>query len=82
MIYGNCTEGAQDMLKTDKEFEVKSKESNASWILMKVKTITLGLDTKLNLRVSLHTALLNFMLFKQFSDESNDGYLTGFKSII
>ena len=82
LVYGNCTEGVLAMLKGDKEFDEKSKVFDAAWILVKVKAITSGLDTKVNLRVSLHTALMNFMLMKQFGDESNDAYLSRFKSMV
>ena len=47
-----------------------------------MKSITSGLDTKVNLRVSLHTAIMNFMSLRQYSDESNDTYLTRFKSVV
>ena len=70
------------MLKGDKDYEVKSKEKDCGWILIKVKTITSGLDTKVNLRVSLHSALLNFTLLRQFNDRTNDAYLMRFKSMI
>ena len=82
LIFGNCTEGVQTMIKTDSDYETKSKAFDCTWILKKVKTITSGLDTKVNLRVSMHTALLNFMLLRQFSDESNDAYLIRFKSMV
>ena len=49
---------------------------------MEVKAITSGLHTKVNLRVSLHSVLMNFVVMRQYSDESNDAYLTRFKSII
>ena len=81
LVFGNCTNGVQAMLKADSEYEEKTKDFDCAWILTKVKAITSGLDTKVNLRVSLHTALLNFMLVRQFNDESDDAYLTWFKSL-
>ena len=41
-----------------------------------------GLDTKVNLRVSLHTAITNFMNMKQWQNETNNNYLIKFKSMI
>ena len=82
LIFGNYTEGVQAMFKGDKDYEEKSKVKECGWILIKVKTITSGLDMKVNLRVLLHAALLNFMLLRQFNDEANDAYLTRFKSMI
>ena len=80
LVFGNSTDGVQTMLKVDKVFEAKSKKFNCSWILL--KTITSGLDTKVNLRVSLHTAIMNVMLLRQFGDESNKAYLTRFKYMV
>ena len=82
LVYGNCTDSVQTMLKAEDDFEAKSKVFDCEWIFLKVKMIVSGLDTKVNLRVSLHTAILNYMLLKQFQYESNDAYLTRFKSMI
>ena len=82
LIYGNCTESVQTMLKADEDYEEKSKEFDYAWILEKVKMIVSGLDTKVNLRVSLHDAISNYMLIKQQPHETNDAYLTRFKSMV
>ena len=44
--------------------------------------IVSGIVTNVNLRVSLHDVLINFMLLKQFGNESNEAYHTRFKSIV
>ena len=44
--------------------------------------IVSGLDTKVNLRVSLHDVVINYILLKQFSNKSNEAYHTRFKSIV
>ena len=41
-----------------------------------------GLDTKVNLRSSLHDVVLNFILLKQFANESNEAWHTRFKSMV
>ena len=41
-----------------------------------------GLDTKVNLRVSLHTAITNFMNMKQWQNETNNNHLIKLKSMI
>ena len=64
LVYGNCTESVQTMIKADSEFETKSKAFNYAWLFEKVKAIVSGLDTKVNLRVSLHDVIFNFMLLK------------------
>ena len=82
VIYGNCTESVQTMLKADEEYEVKSIDFDYVWILEKAKMIVSGLDTKVNLRVSLHDAISNYMLIKQYPYETNEGNLTRFKSMV
>ena len=82
LMYGNCTESLQTMLRADSEFELKSKTLDHKWLFEKVKTIVSGLDTKVNLRVSLHDVMFNFILLKQQQHETNDAYLTRFKSMI
>ena len=42
----------------------------------------LGLDTKVNKRVTMHSAMMSFMLMKQYENETNDTYLSHFKSMV
>ena len=53
------------MLKADTNSEEKSRVFDYKWLLKKVKSIVSGLDTKVNLRVSLHVAMLNVLTMKQ-----------------
>ena len=64
LVYGNCTDSVQTMLKADSDYEDKSKDFDHAWIFNKVKTIVAGLDKKLNLRVTLHSALTSYILLK------------------
>ena len=82
IVFGNCTESVQTMTRTDSEYEQKSKIFDHAWLLQKVKTIVSGLDTKVNLRVSLHDVIINFMLLKQFGNETNEAYHSRFKSMV
>ena len=81
LVYGNCTDSVRTMLKTDDDYESKSQSFDHSWLFKKVKMIVSGLDTKMNVRVSLHAAMLNYMLMKQYQYETNDAYLTRFRSM-
>ena len=82
LVYGNCTDSVRTMLKTYDDYESKSLIFDHEWLFKKVKMIVSGLDTKVNLRVSLHAAVLNYMLMKQYPNETNDTYLTRFRSMI
>ena len=44
--------------------------------------IILGLDTKVNKRVIMDSAMMSFMLMKQYYNESNNAYLLRFKSMV
>ena len=70
------------MLKTDAEYEKKSKIFNYKWILNKTKVIVSGLDTKVNLRVLLYAAITNYINMKQQRMKTNNAYLTRFKSMV
>ena len=80
LVYGNCTDGVHTMLKADSEYDEKSRVFDYEWLFKKVKSIVSGLDTKVNLRVSLHASMLNFLTMRQGESETNDDYLTRFKS--
>ena len=48
----------------------------------KTKNIVSGLDTKINLRVYVHSTIMTFVLLKQGEFDSNDRYLTECKLIV
>ena len=81
LMYGNCTDGVQTQVKADPEYGAKSKIFDHKWLFEKVKKAVSGLDSKVNLRVSLHSTMINFLLIKQQPNESNTAYLTRFKSM-
>ena len=70
------------MIKANTKVEEKSKVFGYKWLLPKVKTIVPGLYTKVNLRISLHAAMQNYINLKQQAYESNDGYLRQFKFMV
>ena len=70
------------MQEVDKEFKTKSKIFDNAWIIEKVKTIVIVMDTKVNKMVTMHSAITSFMMLKQYDYEANDAYLKRFKSIV
>ena len=44
--------------------------------------IVFGLDTKVNFRVSLHAAMLNYMLMKQYPYKTNNAYQKRFRLVV
>ena len=69
------------MLKADKEHLVKSKAFDHLRIIHKVKVIVLGMNTKFNKRVTMHSAMMSLMLMKYHDNETNATCLTRFKSM-
>ena len=69
------------MLKADKKNLVKSKAFDHTWIIEKAKTVVLGLDTKINKRVTMRSAMISFVLMKQYDNIPNAVYLTQYKSM-
>ena len=69
------------MLKGKTNFKAMVETNfDFQWIIDKTKTITSGIDTKTNLRVSLQNAMLTFLTICQYSYEANTAYLARFKS--
>ena len=64
LVYGKCINSVCTMLKTNDEHESKSHSFDHGWLFKKVKTTVSELDTKVNVRASLHVAMLNYMLMK------------------
>ena len=48
----------------------------------KVKMIVSGLDTKVNLRVSLYASMQNYIRTKQENHKSNNAYITKLKLMV
>ena len=63
-MYGNCIESVQTMLKANADFESKLKVFDYKWLLHEAKIVMTGLDTKVNLRVSLHGMMMTSILLK------------------
>lgn len=82
LVFGNCMDGVKTMLKANKEFVAKSKSCDCTWIIEKVRTIVLDLDTKVNKRVTMHSAMTSLMLMKEYDNKANNTYLTLFKSVV
>ena len=72
LVSVNYNDGIKTMLKADKELAEKSSIFDPAWILEKVKIIVLGLDTKANKIVTIHSAMMSFMVMQQYDDETNE----------
>ena len=64
LVFGNHADGVKTMLKADKDRLAKSKAFDHLWVINKSKVIVLGLDTKVNKRVTMNFLIMSFMLLK------------------
>ena len=76
---GNCTNSVRTIIKMDDKYEKRSKNFDCTWLLKKVKTVISGIDTKINLKVSLHTAMTIFLLLKQYGNKTIDALFNSFQ---
>jgi len=81
LMYGNCNDGVQAQIKADTDYGAKSKIFDYKWLFKKAKKVVSGLDSKVNLRVSLYSTMINLLLTKQQPNGLNTAYLTRFKSM-
>ena len=80
LIWGQCSAGLQTYIKGLLYYEIGSSKFDALWLLREIKKATSGIDDNANAYVSLHDAISQLYRMKQGSQESNDNYLTRFKT--
>ena len=74
-IWGHCTDPLQNMIKQLKQFTVKHKEKDVTWILNNLKTVSTGIDSLGNKHVNYFNALKYFVNMRQGPLEGNNGYI-------
>ena len=80
VVWGQCTSSLQAVLKGNGDFELKHKKRDVLWLFGQIKIVTAGIDTKSNRYKNLQTALMHLLTMRQGEIESNDKFLTRFKS--
>ena len=78
---GQCTPGVQANIKSKKNFETESSKYNALWLLLEVKKISAGVDTRGNGYRSMYEILNHFFTgVKQGERESEECWYKRFKT--
>ena len=54
LVIGQFTSSLKSTIKGDKTYEKNSKAFDALWLLEKIKTVTAGVDAKVNTICNLH----------------------------
>jgi len=65
LVIGQCTPAIKSAIKTDKDFKSKPEIFEALWLLKSVKTVSSGVDIKVNPALTLHEQLLTFLTMRQ-----------------
>ena len=79
-VWGQCSGGLRAVISGDPEYKEKSDRRDLLWLLKKLKMAVAGLDEKANKYDTVYTALMIVVTMRQGETESNDDYLTRFKS--
>ena len=82
IIWGQCSSSLQAVIKGDDNFDIRHRRRDVVWLLTQIKTVSAGIDNKSNRYKNLYGALLQLLTMRQGENESNDKYLTRFKSNI
>jgi hypothetical protein len=81
-VWGQCSEGLQNMIKYSDEYEVKERAKDVVWLLQELKKVTTGIDALGNKRVTYFNALKAFVNMHQGNNESDDSVLKRAKSAV
>ena len=81
-VWGQCSEGLQNMIKYSDEYEVKERAKDVVWLLKELKKVTTGIDALGNKRVTYFNALKAFVNMHQANNESDDSVLKRAKSAV
>ena len=82
LIWGRCSAGLQTFIKGLSYYETASSAFDPLCLLREIKKATSGIDDKANAYISMHDAISQLYRMKQGSQESNDKYLSRFKTNI
>ena len=74
VIWGQCSNGLQEVVKANDEFLKKSKDFNCIWLLKQCKMISAGVNAKANKHSTLVKALTGLCNIKQGETESNNSF--------
>jgi len=79
-VLGQCTPGLRASVESDDEYETKSSEFDALWLLEKLKKTMADMNLKANPAVSLHEQSISFFTIRQGANETDYAYMTCFNS--
>jgi hypothetical protein len=81
-IWGQCSEGLQNVVKYNDMYKIKEKEKDVVWLLKTIKKATTGLDEMGNPRVIYFNALKAFINMRQGGHEGDESYLRQCKAAV
>ena len=80
IVWGQCSSCLQAIIKGDNDYDSKHKRRDVIWLFDQIKITTAGIDNKSNKYKNLLASLMTLFTMRQGETESNDKFLTRFKS--
>ena len=80
LIWRQCTSALQAVIKGIDMYTVKSRSYDMIWLLSQIKSITSGVDVKMNPYVVMYESMAALFNMRQQANESNDRYTQRFKA--
>ena len=74
LIWGQCSSGLQEVVKTKDEFKKKEEKFDVIWLLEKIKLVSSGVEGCSNKHANLIKSITSLCTIKQGSTESNDSF--------
>ena len=74
LVWGQCSSGLQEAIKSELEYDTQSKLFNTTWLLEKAKLISSGVDERANKYLTLLRALTSMVNVRQGQNKSNDSF--------
>ena len=81
-IWGQCIEPLQNMINQLDEFTMKHRDKDVIWLLKNLKTVSTGIASLGNKRVSYFNALKCFVNMIQGTLEEDNRYIKQARSVI
>ena len=80
LVWGQCSDGLQAILKASPDYDQKSKLYDAVWLLKECKKILAGVNQYRNTSMLLREKLVKTITVRQFKEETVNQYVTRFKT--
>ena len=82
LLMGQCTQALVAEIKASSEYTLRAEDSDALWLLKKIKVLSAGVDSQVNKVLTYHEKLMDLSKIHQGPIESLDDYRTRFTAAV